>query len=122
MVRIAPKRALEILQKVYFEFDAATILPRSYPLLDQIAAVMEEHPEITHVRVEGHTDNIGTAEYNQNLSQARAEAVRAYLVEAGVEPNRLSASGFGYSRPIDSNDTEEGRAKNRRVEFLIAPP
>jgi OOP family OmpA-OmpF porin len=70
------------------------------------------------VRVEGHTDWIGSEEYNQALSVRRAEAVYRYLVNRGVEPERFTVEGFGKSRPIASNDTEAGRAQNRRVELI----
>ena len=111
---------LEILEKVFFEFDKATIKPESYPLLDQVAAIIEAHPELAHVRIEGHTDRVGSAEYNRGLSRDRARSVKTYLVEQGhVAAGRLSVAGYGFDRPIDTNDTDEGRAKNRRVEFMI---
>lgn len=113
------KERIEILDKVFFEFDKATILPESYSLLDQVARVLRLHPELVLVRVDGHTDNVGTREYNLKLSKARAEAVRSYLIEKGVEPERLESAGFGFDKPIASNETDEGRSKNRRVEFLI---
>jgi OmpA-OmpF porin, OOP family len=118
LVIIRPQK-LEILDKVYFEFDKATLLEQSFPLLNQVAAVVKEHPEIKRVRIEGHTDNVGTAEYNLTLSLQRAESVRAYLIERGVDPERLDARGYGRARPITTNETEEGRAENRRVEFVI---
>lgn len=110
---------LEILERVYFEFDKATIKPESFELLDQVAAVITAHPELTHVRVDGHTDRMGSADYNRGLSFERARAVKQYLTEKGVAAGRLSIVGFGFDRPLDTNDTDEGRAKNRRVEFII---
>jgi len=71
------------------------------------------------LEVQGHTDNIGEIDYNQDLSERRAEAVRQALLERGVEANRLRSRGFGESQPIAPNDTEEGRAKNRRTQFVI---
>ena len=79
---------------------------------------MKDYPDLKVV-IEGHTDNIGTAEYNKKLSQRRAEAVKQYMVEKGIDANRITAEGFGFDRPIASNDTEEGRQKNRRVEAAV---
>lgn len=112
-------RKLEIKDAVYFDTGKATIKPKSFPLLDQMATVISEHPEIAHVRVEGHTDNRSGREYNLRLSQARAESVRQYLIGKGVAPERLAAQGFGFDRPVADNATAEGRALNRRTEFII---
>ncbi|MBN2359662.1 MAG: OmpA family protein [Deltaproteobacteria bacterium] len=110
---------IQILDKVYFAFNKADIQKRSFKMLDQVASVLKSHPEIKKIRVEGHTDNKGKAEYNKKLSQLRADAVKAYLIKAGVEEARLEAVGFGMEKPIDTNDTNAGRANNRRVEFNI---
>ena len=83
-----------------------------------MAKILKEHPELVRLRIGGHTDNRGAREYNIKLSQARAEAVRRYLVERGVEPGRLEAKGYGPDQPIASNDDAEGRQKNRRTEFI----
>jgi outer membrane protein OmpA-like peptidoglycan-associated protein len=88
-------------------------------LLDQVGAVLSEHPEITVLQVEGHTDNVGEAERNKGLSQERANGVKAYLVTKGVDEKRLVAVGFGQEKPADTNDTPAGRENNRRVEFNI---
>lgn len=104
-------------EKIMFEVDSAQIDPRSNRLLDQIAAIITQHPEVGNIRVEGHTDRQGGADYNRGLSQRRAQAVVAYLVSKGVPAERLRAQGFGFDRPLGSNDTEEGRSQNRRVEF-----
>jgi len=109
---------IKINDTVYFDFDKATIQPRSFPLLNQVAKVILEHPEIVSVSVEGHTDGQGPGEYNRRLSQRRSESVRAYLIGKGVAPERLEARGFGEDRPIASNSTNAGRAANRRVEFI----
>ncbi|MFW6051538.1 MAG: OmpA family protein [Myxococcota bacterium] len=107
-------------EKIHFEFDSAEIRAESHDLLDEIAQVMNDHPELRRIRVEGHTDPRGTEEYNLDLSRRRAESVVEYLVEeGGVDEDRLELEGYGFSRPIASNDTEEGMAKNRRVEFNI---
>jgi outer membrane protein OmpA-like peptidoglycan-associated protein len=87
-----------------------------------VAKVVLEHPQIKQIIVEGHTDNVGQAEDNRKLSQARAESVKAYLVRKGVEDKRLTPKGFGPDRPVDTNDTAKGRSANRRVEFIIPLP
>ncbi|MEM9072910.1 MAG: OmpA family protein [Myxococcota bacterium] len=111
--------SLEILDKVYFGTNSDRILARSNRLLDNVARVLNAHPEITLIRVEGHTDDRGDDDYNLQLSQRRAEAVVAYLVRKEVAAERLRARGFGEARPIETNDTREGRANNRRVEFNL---
>jgi outer membrane protein OmpA-like peptidoglycan-associated protein len=110
---------IEIRQAVQFEFGKAVLLDESKGLLDEVAGIIKDHPDIKKVRVEGHTDNVGGKSFNQRLSQQRAQAVREYLISQGVEPRRLLAQGYGMDKPIDTNDSEEGRAKNRRVEFNI---
>lgn len=118
---VQPKK-VELREKVQFDSGNATIKPESGPLLDEIAKVMNEHPEITGVVIEGHTDSTGSATLNTRLSQGRAESVMKALVDRGVDKARLSAKGFGPTRPIASNDTPEGREANRRVEVSIAQP
>ena len=111
---------LEIKDKIYFDTDKDTIQPKSFPLLDNVAAVMNAHPEIKKIRVEGHTDNVGNAPHNKDLSNRRAGSVMKYLVDKGhVDAARLTAEGFGMDRPIATNDTVDGKALNRRVEFVI---
>jgi outer membrane protein OmpA-like peptidoglycan-associated protein len=106
------------LHGVYFDFASATLNPASDPALKTIADLLRRHPEWT-VRVEGHTDSIGGDRFNRDLSQRRAEAVRAALVERfRVAPRRLAAAGFGATRPVETNATLEGRARNRRVELV----
>jgi OmpA-OmpF porin, OOP family len=109
---------IDIKDKIYFDSGQATIQARSNPLMDQMAKVLNEHPEIAKVIIEGHTDDRGAADFNRTLSQQRAEAVRDYLVKKGVPAERLEAQGFGPDRPVQPNTTSEGRAANRRVEFL----
>jgi OOP family OmpA-OmpF porin len=118
-VTVQPKK-VELREKVQFETGKATIKPESSGLLDEIAKVLGAHPEITSVVIEGHSDSTGGDALNQRLSQARADAVMAALVERGVAKERLAAKGFGPTRPVASNDTEEGREQNRRVEISIA--
>ena len=108
-----------IKEKIFFDFGKATIQQRSYSLLDEIASVIEAHPELKVIRVEGHTDNVGSDVANLKLSQARAESVKKALMQRGIAANRLDAAGFGEMRPISTNETEDGRAMNRRVEFII---
>ncbi len=112
---------LEILDHVYFRTNRATIQPRSFPLLDNVARVLNAHPELTRIRIEGHTDARGRHDYNVRLSQQRAEAVMRYLVDRGdVEAGRLEAQGFGPDRPVVPDaSTPEQHAQNRRVEFNI---
>src|SRR5690606_2019927 len=105
----------------YFRTNRATIDRRSFPLLDQVAAVLNAHPEILRVRVEGHTDSRGNDARNLRLSRQRAEAVVKYLVRTGdVESSRLDAVGFGEQQPVTPDaETPEELESNRRVEFVI---
>ena len=108
------------LSGIYFNTGSAVLLPESQPALRNIAqAVLQSKQPV--LDIEGHTDNVGTAELNQDLSQKRAQAVRQALVaQFGVPPGRLTATGFGFAHPVESNDTVEGRARNRRVELACA--
>ncbi|MCP4808923.1 MAG: OmpA family protein [Proteobacteria bacterium] len=108
-----------ILQKVQFDTGRATIKEASFPLLDEVANVLLINPQIVRVEIQGHTDNVGTDETNKKLSQRRAQAVRDYLIDAGVKKSRLVAEGKGSTEPVESNDTEAGRSANRRVQFEI---
>jgi outer membrane protein OmpA-like peptidoglycan-associated protein len=108
-----------ILQQVQFDTAKATIRKVSDGLLDEVAAVLAEHPEITRLEVQGYTDNRGGVQYNERLSQARSEAVMKALVKRGIDAGRLTAKGFGPHEPIADNATDEGRQKNRRVQFKI---
>ena len=107
------------LKGIYFDFDKATIKPESRPALDDAAKILKDNPTIT-VEIHGHTDSRGSNEYNLKLSKARATSVVDYLVrDSGIEAARLTARGFGESKPIATNNTDAGRALNRRVEFAI---
>ncbi len=108
---------IRITQKVHFATDRATILPDSYPLLNTVAQVLRDFPEVT-VEVQGHTDSRGSDRHNQRLSERRANAVRDYLIAQGISPHRLTARGYGESRPLETNRTPAGRAANRRVQFV----
>ncbi|MFT4977384.1 MAG: outer membrane protein OmpA-like peptidoglycan-associated protein, partial [Myxococcota bacterium] len=114
------RNQIVIQQKVYFDLDSARIREASYPLLREVAARLRENPDIDLIEIAGHTDNTGGTDYNLRLSQRRAAAVRRYLVEeGGVSPARIRSEGYGESTPLTSNETDAGRAINRRVEFLI---
>lgn len=111
--------SVKIKDKVFFKFDKSEIDPKSFELLNDVATVVNSVPEELHFDVEGHTDSKGSDKYNKKLSQARANAVRDYLVGRGVKRDRLVAKGYGEERPIDSNRSADGRARNRRVEFNV---
>ena len=123
-----PKPAVEVTatslvlnQAIFFEFDQDKILPISFAILDEVARTLRQHPELSRVRVEGHTDNVGTPAYNLSLSQRRAQSVASYLIAQGVDGSRLSTRGAGPDQPIASNATPDGRAQNRRVEVTLRP-
>ena len=103
---------------IYFDVGSATIRPESTPTLVQLEETLTKHGEL-RVRIEGHTDSTGTDGYNMGLSIRRAEAVQHYLVSKGIAVNRLEIAGFGERVPLASNATREGRAMNRRVEFIV---
>jgi outer membrane protein OmpA-like peptidoglycan-associated protein len=104
-----------ILQGVTFETGKATIQPDSYPQLDNVVDYMK-HDKSARIEVSGHTDNVGNPKSNKKLSQRRAQACRDYLISKGIDGGRIQAVGYGEERPVASNDTEEGRAQNRRIE------
>jgi outer membrane protein OmpA-like peptidoglycan-associated protein len=105
---------------VYFGYDSAVIPPVSEPTLAQVAQVLEQHRDWS-ITIEGHTDSIGGAKYNQELSARRAAAVKQRLVEKyGIAAARLNTSGIGLAKPLATNTTQAGRARNRRVELVRA--
>ena len=106
-------------EKIQFDFNKATIKPESHSLLDEVTGVIKQNPQLKKISIEGHTDSEGSDSYNLKLSDERANAVMKYLVEHGVEQARLAAKGFGETKPIASNDNDQGREQNRRVEFMI---
>ncbi len=118
IVKVVGDRIL-ILQPINFESGSAKILAESTVVVDQVAVVLNKTPELQKILVEGHTDNVGGAALNQKLSDDRAKAVVNALVARGVAPSRLTSRGWGLSKPLTTNATEAGRAKNRRVEFHI---
>ena len=106
------------LDNIEFEFDKATLLPRSKMELNKLVDIMTDYPHLG-ILIGGHTDNVGSDNYNLNLSEERAKSVVNYLVERNVEPERLKYEGYGSSMPIATNETDEGRAINRRVTFTV---
>ena len=110
---------ISISEQVQFETGTAVLRPESVDLLQQVAELFRQRPDIESCEIAGHTDETGTPELNRQLSQARARSVMDWLVAHGVEAKRLSARGYGDTRPEADNATEAGRARNRRVEFVI---
>jgi outer membrane protein OmpA-like peptidoglycan-associated protein len=127
LLRKRPKQALvevtaneiRIKQQIHFDRDSASILGDSNGLLDEITDTLARTPRITRVEIQGHTDNSGTPEHNKTLSEARANAVLDWLTSHGIATSRLVAQGYGQERPISPNVTPQGRARNRRVQFII---
>lgn len=112
------KKEKIVLRGVHFDFNKANIRPDAQPILDQAASILRGHPDV-HVAIAGHTDAIGSDAYNLKLSEQRAAAVKGYLVDHGVAATRLTSEGFGKRRPVAANDTDDGRAQNRRVELQV---
>jgi OOP family OmpA-OmpF porin len=110
---------IELSETVQFETDSAVLVDRSKQLLDDVARELADHPEVKKVQIEGHTDAVASKRHNMKLSQDRVASVKAYLLSKGVDPKRLTTKAFGETKPIASNKTEEGRAKNRRVDFRV---
>jgi outer membrane protein OmpA-like peptidoglycan-associated protein len=115
-----PMKKRLVLRGVNFDFDKATIRADARPVLDEAVRTLQEAGDI-RVAVEGHTDSRGTDQYNQGLSIRRAQAVADYLTARGIARSRLQVDGYGESRPVASNDTDDGRAQNRRVELSVVP-
>jgi OOP family OmpA-OmpF porin len=105
-----------ILGGILFETNKSDIKPNFYPDLDAVVTILENNAAL-NIKIEGHTDNMGSAAYNMKLSERRAKAVMEYLITKGIDPERLSAKGYGLTQPAASNNTKQGRAKNRRVEL-----
>jgi outer membrane protein OmpA-like peptidoglycan-associated protein len=105
---------------ITFAFDSSNLQPQFYPVLDDVASTLAEYNQ-TVVEVAGHTDSVGTDAYNQTLSMQRARSVANYLMGKGLMRDRFIVTGAGETRPIASNDSEEGRAQNRRVEITLVP-
>jgi outer membrane protein OmpA-like peptidoglycan-associated protein len=116
--RSVPAPRTFVFEGLAFESGRSTLKPESRSTVDELAAILKAFPT-ARIRLEGHTDNVGKPDANQRLSLERAEAVRSALIAGGVEAGRLDAAGFGQERPVSSNATEEGRAKNRRTELAV---
>jgi outer membrane protein OmpA-like peptidoglycan-associated protein len=110
---------IQISEKIQFDVNKATIKPESNSLLDEIAATFQKNPQIKKVSIDGFASSEGGADFNKKLSDDRAKAVMAYLTTHGVAKDRVTAKGWGIEKPIADNSTEDGREKNRRVEFNI---
>ncbi|UII29253.1 OmpA family protein [Fulvivirga maritima] len=106
------------LDNIYFDFDKATLRDESIPQLNKVVRFMEDNPKVT-IQLDGHTCSLGSESYNKRLSEDRARSVMDYLLKEGIKKKRVSSLGFGEAQPIASNETESGRVKNRRVEFVI---
>lgn len=115
----ADTKKIVIQERIFFAYDSAEIEQKSYAVLDDVASILKKYPQIEQVRIEGHTDDRGDAEYNQKLSLERAQSVMAYLIKRGISTDRLAAKGYGSSRPLVPAKTEAARDVNRRVEFVI---
>jgi outer membrane protein OmpA-like peptidoglycan-associated protein len=112
------KDRIELSDAVHFESGRSIIKKKSYSLLKGVAEILVEHPQL-HIQIVGHTDSYGDEEDNLYLSQDRADAVRRFLIDEGVDPKQVTAVGYGESKPIQSNKTARGRSINRRVEFNV---
>ncbi len=106
------------MNNIFFDFGKSVLSEDSYPELNRVVKLMNENPEM-EIEISGHTDNVGSDSFNIKLSTERAEAVKEYLVAQKIDSHRISSKGYGKSKPVDTNETEEGRQKNRRVEFTI---
>ena len=115
---VVTEKEIRITQQIQFEFNKAKIKPGiSFKILDEVAGFLTDNAKIS-VEVQGHTDNVGGEAYNMKLSQARADSVKAYLVQKGIAPGRLVAKGYGFHQPLVPNDTAANRTLNRRVQFI----
>ncbi|MCH2557652.1 MAG: OmpA family protein [Alcanivorax sp.] len=116
VVKPVPMAPPEVLHGVNFEFDSARLTPNAKTVLREVAERLQAYPN-SEVEIGGHTDSTGSASYNQTLSERRAASVRDFLIDQGVDPGRLTAVGYGASRPVDDNGTGQGRERNRRIEM-----
>src|SRR5690554_6311239 len=107
-----------VLKNIFFDYGKETLRPTSLPELDRLVALLNSYPSMT-IEIGGHTDNHGSLKFNTDLSEARAKSVVDYLVDKGISKSRLTYKGYAYLQPIATNDTEEGRQENRRVEFKV---
>jgi outer membrane protein OmpA-like peptidoglycan-associated protein len=119
---VVTKTELKLKRQVHFLFDSSAIQPDSQSILEEIAEALRTHPEIRAVEIQGHTDDVGSADHNLRLSDERAMAVRDALIVLGIESSRLTARGYGKEKPLVRNANPESRAKNRRVQLMIQTP
>ena len=117
-IALTSKGETIILNHLIFEQGKAVINPKSFPELDELVAMMKDSPKV-EIQLEGHTDNVGNAEANMKLSQSRVDAVKKYITSKGISKSRVQTKAFGGSKPISKENTEEARAKNRRVEMRV---
>jgi outer membrane protein OmpA-like peptidoglycan-associated protein len=110
---------IEIDEMIQFEYDSAVIMEVSFPILDDVVKILQDNPRVEKLDIIGYTSSEGSKSHNQELSTNRAASVKQYLIDHGIDAGRLSSQGKGPADPIASNDTEEGRIKNRRVEFHV---
>lgn len=113
------KKIDEAAKNVFFDFGSSKIKKESYKVLDEVAGILNGDKDLK-LSIEGHTDNVGTAERNKLRSQERADAIKTYLISKNISADRLTATGFGYDKPVADNSTAAGRAKNRRVEMKLS--
>lgn len=113
------EKTASIASSIYFEFNSARLQRRSFSPLDELVQILKDNPTYT-LSIEGHTDNVGSNEFNQKLSERRTNSVKNYLVSKGIDAGRLTATGFGEQQPVATNSTNAGRAKNRRVELKLS--
>jgi outer membrane protein OmpA-like peptidoglycan-associated protein len=106
------------LKNIYFDFDKTTLKSESFVELNKVVDFLQRNSSVA-IEISGHTDSKGSDTYNLNLSQGRSQSVVDYLISQGIDASRLQAQGYGESKPIDTNDTDAGRANNRRVEFTV---
>ena len=116
---VITKEKIELREEVFFDTGKATIKPESFAMLTEVAGVLKDNPDITKISVEGHTDSRGSNLSNQKLSEARAAAVRQFLIDQGLQPERLVSQGYGESKPLIQGNNEAAWARNRRVDILI---
>lgn len=112
------KQFTGVIDGIYFDLDKAEVRADSEPKLSRAVEILNEYPDL-RLEISGHTDNSGTEAHNQELSRQRADSVKTWLVGRGIDPSRLTTVGYGFERPIDTNRTDEGRARNRRIEFRL---
>ena len=119
MVEVKLRKKIEKIDKIYFDFDSAVIRQESYRVLNDVVEQINRLDKFEKIIIEGHCSSEGTDEYNMDLAERRATSVKNYLINKDIDAAKLEIAPYGESRPIASNETKEGRGKNRRVEFII---